>query len=106
MTVGERIKITREAKGISQEELAKRIGLKGKSSVCKIETAGDHISTASIVKYAKALNVPPSDLMGWTQGTGAEPDKLESKLIDTIKLLDVQQKEYLLKIAKMFSEDK
>lgn len=67
MTVGDRIKYIREAKGISQEELASILGLKDKSSVCKIERAGDKISTASIKKYAKALNTTVAHLMGWTQ---------------------------------------
>ena len=65
MTVGERIKFIRELKGISQEELAKKLGLKDKSSVCKIEKAGDNISTMSIKRYAKALNTSVARIMGW-----------------------------------------
>lgn len=65
MTVGERIKFIRELKGISQEELAKKLGLKDKSSVCKIERAGDNISTMSIKRYAKALNTSVARIMGW-----------------------------------------
>lgn len=65
MTVGERIKQIREDKTISQEDLAKKLGLKDKSSVCKIEKAGDNVSTKSIVKYAEALGVTPAVLMGW-----------------------------------------
>lgn len=65
MTVGERIKVIRESKGISQEELAKRMGLKDKSSVCKIEKAGDNISTKSIKRYADALNTSVAQIMGW-----------------------------------------
>ena len=65
MTVGERIRQIRESKGISQEELAKILGLKDKSSVCKIEKAGDDISTKSIKKYATALGVSVAELMGW-----------------------------------------
>lgn len=67
MTVGDRIKNARERLGVSQEELAKRLKLKDKSSVCKIEKAGDHISTKSIKKYADALGVSPSFLMGWEE---------------------------------------
>ena len=66
MTVGERIKAIREERKISQLELARRLGLKDKSSVCKIEKSGDNISTKSIKSYAKALNVTPAFLMGWT----------------------------------------
>lgn len=67
MTVGDRIKHIREEKGISQEELAKKLGLKDKSSVCKIEKAGDNISTNSIRKYADALNTTVARLMGWAK---------------------------------------
>ena len=65
MTIGERIRILREEKSISQEELARKLGLKDKSSVCKIEKAGDDISIKSINKYADALGVPISELMGF-----------------------------------------
>ena len=71
MTVGERIKQVRENKSISQEDLAKKLGLKDNSSVCKIEKAGDNITTKSISKYAEALGVTPASLMGW------EPDNFD-----------------------------
>lgn len=66
-TVGDRIRYIREERGISQEELAKKLGLKDKSSVCKIERAGDNVSTKSVCKYAEALNTTPSFLMGWIE---------------------------------------
>lgn len=65
MTVADRIKARREELNMTQEELALSLGLKGKSSVCKIESSGDNISTKSIKKYAKALNVSIAYLMGW-----------------------------------------
>lgn len=66
MTVGERIKLIREEKGLSQEELAKRLGLKNKSSVCKIEKSGNKVSSPSIYKYAEALGTTVARVMGWT----------------------------------------
>ena len=67
MTVGERIKQIREEKGLSQEELAKRLGLKNKSSVCKIEKSGNKVSAPSIYKYAEALGTTVARIMGWSQ---------------------------------------
>ena len=78
MTVGERIKQIRESRDISQEDLANKLGLKDKSSVCKIEKAGDNISTKSIAKYAEALNVTPACLMGW------EPESLQDYIVKYI----------------------
>lgn len=40
MTIGERIKFRREELGMSQEELAHKIGYKSRSAVNKIETGG------------------------------------------------------------------
>lgn len=65
MTVGERIKLRREELQLTQEDLAIRLGVKDKSSVSKIEAAGDIISTKNVTKYADALCCTPSYLMGW-----------------------------------------
>ena len=67
MTVGERIKSRRLELGLSQEELAQKMGYPGKSSVCKAETASDNITTKKIRKFAKALECSESYLMGWTE---------------------------------------
>ena len=50
MTMGERIKKAREAKGYSQTELAHLLGYKSRSSINKIETQGRDIPRSSIVE--------------------------------------------------------
>lgn len=67
MTVGERIKQRRIELGLSQEDLAKRMGYSGKSSVCKAETSDDNITTSKVRKFANALNCTESFLMGWEE---------------------------------------
>lgn len=69
MTYGDKIKqIREEILQISQEELARRLGLKDKSSVCKIEKAGNNVSIKSIRKYAEALNTTVAHIMGISNG--------------------------------------
>ena len=63
--LGERIKRRRIELGLSQEDLAKRLGLKSKSTICKIERGDDNLTTTAITKYANALSVTPGYLMGW-----------------------------------------
>lgn len=63
--VGKRIKEARKAIGLSQEDLAKRMGLKNKSSICKVERGDDNLTTDSVQKYADALHVSVGYLMGW-----------------------------------------
>ena len=66
MTMGERIRAAREEKQLTQTDLANLLGYKSRSSINKIETGGRDIPRSVIVKLAKALDVSPSYLMGWT----------------------------------------
>lgn len=68
MTVGERIKIVRESAQMSQDELAKRLGYKDRSSISKIEKApDDNIAMVLVRKIADILNCSPMYLMGWDE---------------------------------------
>lgn len=65
MEIGEKIKMLRESRGMSQEELAKKAGYKSRSSINKIETDGRNLPQSKIAAIAKALDVTPTYLMGW-----------------------------------------
>lgn len=67
MTIGERIKQRREALHMSQEALAKAIGLKDKSSISKIESGNPSLDT--VEKIAKAMRCSVLYLMGWDKST-------------------------------------
>lgn len=73
MTVGERIKQRREELGMSQTELADLIGLKGKSSISKVEKSGDDVTLKNVDRYAQALKVSRTYLMGWTEKDSTNP---------------------------------
>lgn len=64
--IGKRIKEKREQQGITQEELASRLGYKNKSSIAKIETGANDIVQSKVVEFAKALNTTVAFLMGWS----------------------------------------
>lgn len=64
MTLGERIKSLREKKGMTQLELAEKLGYKSKSSVAHIENGRD-IPRAMVVTLADILDTTPAYLMGW-----------------------------------------
>ncbi len=67
MTVGERIKFRREEIGMSQDELANRMGYKSRSAITKVEKSQRDINQSKIVEYATALNTTPAYLMGWEE---------------------------------------
>lgn len=68
--IGLRIRNKRIEIGISQEELASRMNLKSKSTICKIERGEDNLTADSVKKYAKALGVTPDYLYGNEDSNG------------------------------------
>lgn len=69
MEIGDRIKLRREELGMSQEELAVKVGYKSRSSVNKIESDGRGLPQKKIVLFAEALQTTPAYLMGWEDET-------------------------------------
>ena len=71
MSVGKRIRDKRIELNMTQDELAKKVGYKSRSSIQKIEAARD-LPLKKISRMAVALNCSPGYLMGWE-----EPDSVE-----------------------------
>lgn len=67
MTIGYRIKILREENGLSQEELAKRLGYKSRTSIHKIEQDITDLPLSKVNEFSQALNTTPAYLMGWDE---------------------------------------
>lgn len=65
MSLGQNIRMYRERLGLSQEELAKRLGYKDRSTIAKIESNVNDITQSKIVAIAAALETTPAALMGW-----------------------------------------
>lgn len=67
MSIGTRIKQKREELGLSQDELAVKMGYKSRSSINKIENGTNDIPQSKVVAFAKALGTSVSYLMGWQE---------------------------------------
>lgn len=76
LEIYKRIRARREELGISQEELAKRLGYKSRSSINKIEKGENDIPQSKIVAFAEALRTTPERLMGWEQSPAPASDDL------------------------------
>jgi len=63
--IGKRIKEQREAVGMTQEELANKLGYKNKSTIAKIEVGANDIVQSKVIEFANALNTTIAYLMGW-----------------------------------------
>lgn len=57
--IGKKVKARREQLGLTQEELAKKLGYKSKSTINKIELDINDVSQSKLIKLADALEVDP-----------------------------------------------
>lgn len=65
---GERVRVLRQARGLSQEALALAAGL-DRTYIGGVERGERNISLLNIQKIAQALNVSPADLLKFEQET-------------------------------------
>ena len=65
MDIYQRIRNRREELGMSQDDLAQKMGYKSLSSINKIEMGLNDISQSKVVAFAEALDTTPAYLMGW-----------------------------------------
>lgn len=63
MQFGEKIKARREELGMTQDELAKKLGYRSRSTINKIELGINDIGQSKIIAFAKALNTTTSYLL-------------------------------------------
>lgn len=87
MTVGERIKQRRNELHLTQEQLAKKVGYKHKSSINKLESDKSALSQDKIIAVAEALGVSPDYLF-----YGSE---LDQRVVE-LNLLTPENQENLL----------
>lgn len=77
--IGLRIQQRRKALGLTQEELAFKMGYKSKSTINKIEKGFNDVSQSNVVRFAEALQTTEAYLMGWIDN----PDK---KVVVTVPI--------------------
>lgn len=110
MTIGQRVKLRREELGLSQEELAKRIGYKSKTSINKIELDFRNLTQSKIKAIADALDTTPSYIMGWDEeaeeakkAAPSEEDNLNAEIIKLFMGLTADQKKEALNYLRYLS---
>lgn len=65
VNVGRNIAEARKRAGLTQEELADRVGYKTKSAINKIEMGKRDLPQKKIAAFASALGTTPGHLLGW-----------------------------------------
>lgn len=83
--IGKKVKARREQLGLTQEELAKKLGYKSKSTINKIELDINDVSQSKLIKLAAALDVDPTYFIDDTPDV---PDRLLAYATAFAKLSD------------------
>lgn len=65
--IGQRIKQAREALGMTQAELARRMGYSARSTINRIENGSQAFPMKKLDKFAQVLDVTPASLAGFTE---------------------------------------
>ena len=95
--IGNRIMARRKELNLTQEELAKKMGYKSKSTINKIENGTNDIPQSKIVKFAEVLDTTIAYLMGWEEELEKKSDEqvVESanKLADLFLRIEMKEEE-------------
>ena len=100
--IGDRIKERREYLKMSQDDLAKKLGYKSRSSINKIERDASGLPQSKIVAIANALNTTPAYIMGWESDKPSTSKKIDAATDVLIRMeTDKQYSELVLTLYKM-----
>jgi transcriptional regulator with XRE-family HTH domain len=118
-TIYDRIRKRREELGLTQEDLAKKMGYKSRTSINKIEQGKNDLPTSKIVEFAAALDTTIDYLMGWewedTKKHYSNPETAEAAqmlseneglrvLFDTVKDLPPENLKAITELIKNFKK--
>ena len=75
--IGTRIRERRIELGMSQDELAEKMGYKSRSTIAKIERGVNDVVQSNIVKFSEILNTSIAYLMGWDNNEVETAQKID-----------------------------
>ena len=106
--LGSNIKKRRQWLGLSQEELAAKVGYKDRATISKVEAGLIDLTQTKISEFALALQTTSSYLMGWDDNadntveiTNLSNDEYE--LLFSFKAMPEHEKQILLSYARYLS---
>jgi transcriptional regulator with XRE-family HTH domain len=103
--IGKKIAQRRKELDMTQEDLAKKMGYKSKSTINKIELGINDVVQSKVVQFAKVLNCSIAYLMDWEEDEKIATDKNltdgEKLLLELFHKVPDDKKEMLLKMIEV-----
>ena len=85
---GKKVKARREELGMTQEELAEKLGYKTKSTITKIECGINDPVLSRVSAFAEALNTTISYFMNWEESPSYNEGLADARIIKKLHQLD------------------
>lgn len=99
--IGQRIKQRRIELGMTQEELAHKMGYASKTTINKIENGINDVTQSKIIAFSKALETSVAYLMGWDDNLNKDAAILTVDLLSDQDAMNAMKK-----ILELSKEDK
>jgi transcriptional regulator with XRE-family HTH domain len=100
---GQNLKLLREERNISQEELAMRARL-GRRTIEKYESGSQIPDTQTILKLSTVLDVPASEMLE-KESLESHPQGIDQEIEQLISEIGTKKAKLILRKAKEFSEE-
>lgn len=97
---GERIKLQRAVLGMSQTELAKKLGYSEKSAISKIENGQTEPPVSKVQQFADVLQTSVAYLMGWGEVNTLEED--EQELLSIFRQFQPETRQTVIQMLSAF----
>ena len=97
-TLGERIRSRRIELGLTQAELAAKVGYTNKSTIGKIENGNMDITQSKVVQLANALETTVAYVMGWEEEERLH--EFEKQVNDLLDQMTDEQKTMFLSLGR------
>lgn len=105
---GERVRERRIQLGMSQDELAKKLGYASRSTINKIENGTNDVVQTKVMDFARALDTKVSYLMAWDEMPGVtygmltpKLNDMETEVIKALRKTDRLTKQMVLQILNL-----
>lgn len=106
MELGDRIRLRREELGLSQDELAQKLGYKSRSSINKIEKGQNDIPQSKVSEFAIALDTTAEYLLGLDVNGNKQADIPQVRAIQrAMTNVSEADRERMLQILKLSFKD-
>jgi len=108
LAMGRRVKAQREAIGLSQHDLAVKLGYANKSSISYIESGDREIPQSKMPAFAAALNTTIEYLMGWENVPRSRNETFtreEIELVMCFRRADERDRNTVRYILERYKED-